>query len=75
MTNAILQDPVRIAKAFNEWMRRYTDEPDQFQHQWETVIEFLADAHGGREPSYGETSTKYLHGLIIEQWQAEQVSK
>jgi hypothetical protein len=54
----------KMAKAFNEWMRLFTQEPEKFQHEWQTVQEFLADLNGGREPSYGETAAQFLSELM-----------
>ena len=30
------------AKTFNEWMRRFTEEPEKFRREFEEVTEFLA---------------------------------
>lgn len=59
-------DKAKLAKAFNEWMRRYTDTPEQFDREWQTVAEFLKDKAEGREPSYGETCAAYLERLLTE---------
>ena len=55
-----------IAKAFNEWMRRYTDEPERFESDAVTVKKFLAEAQGETEPSYGQSQTAYLAMLCDE---------
>ena len=60
MTNA------QMAKCFNEWMRRFIEEPDRFAREFETVNQFLADEQDGREPSYGETSAAYMAQLANE---------
>ena len=60
MTNA------QMAKCFNEWMRRFIEEPDRFAREFEMVNQFLADAQDGREPSYGETSAAYMAQLAKE---------
>ncbi|GEP11671.1 hypothetical protein [Methylobacterium gnaphalii] len=57
MTNA------QMARAFNEWMRRFIEEPDQFAREFEEVNRYLTDQGDGREPTYGETCTAYLHEL------------
>ena len=49
-----------MAKAFNEWMREYTEDPDSFQSEWASVREFLAETADGREPSYGEQCVALL---------------
>lgn len=53
-------------KTFNEWMRRYIDEPEQFQREFQSVVEFLADTANGREPSYGESCAAYQFKLLDE---------
>lgn len=48
-----------MARAFNEWMRRYTDEPERFEREFETVGDFLATPDG-ETPTYGATCAAYL---------------
>lgn len=60
MTNA------QMAKCFNEWMRRFINEPDAFQREFETVNDFLRDEGDGREPTYGEVSAAYMAKLATE---------
>ncbi len=72
--NSMLCDPARIAKAFNEWMKRYIEQPAQFAREWQTVAEFLEQSKDGKTPTYGEVSTEYLHRLIIEDWRASEVT-
>lgn len=55
-----------VAKAFNEWMRRYTEAPDEFNREWPTVGEFLKQAADGDEPDYGASCAGYLAKLIDE---------
>jgi hypothetical protein len=55
-----------MAKAFNEWMRRYIEAPEQFEAEFRAINAFLADADEGREPTYGETCAAYLWQLIAE---------
>lgn len=56
----------KIADAFNEWMRRYTEEPDQFAREWQTVGEFLLQEAAGVEPDYGKSCATYLSKLMAE---------
>ncbi len=49
-----------MARAFNEWMRRYTDEPERFAREFQMVGEFLEQTERGEEPTYGETAAAYL---------------
>jgi hypothetical protein len=54
-------DEKRMVVCFNEWMRRYTEEPERFAHDARTIQTFLMeDALGGTEPSYGQNSAAYL---------------
>jgi len=52
-----------IAELSNEWMRRFTEEPERFQAQFKTVQLFLSESLAGRTPSYGETCAAYLDEL------------
>ena len=53
-------DNLQMVKAFNEWMRRYIEEPDRFEREFQSVNEFLADESDGKEPSYGEACSAYM---------------
>lgn len=55
-----------MVKCFNEWMRRFIQEPERFEAEFKTVNRFLADENEGREPSYGETSAAYMEQLMQE---------
>lgn len=52
-----------VAEAFNEWMRRYTENPSRFEREFQTVTQFLSDQAAGRQPSYGEVCAAYLAEL------------
>ncbi len=56
-------DKEKMAKAFNEWMRLFTEEPDRFEHEFQTVVAFHRDQAEGREPSYGAVCAAYLEKL------------
>ncbi len=56
----------QMVKCFNEWMRRFIEEPDRFHHEFETVNGFLRDEAEGREPSYGETCAALMQQLATE---------
>lgn len=58
-------DKALAAKAFNEWMRRFTEEPAKFEHEFETVGAFLKEQADGREPTYGEKCAAYLGDLMV----------
>ena len=62
------------AEAFNEWMRRFTEEPSAFQQQFQSCVEYLAAAQNGEEPTYGETCAAYLYELMIEDDAAPKVA-
>lgn len=53
-----------IAEAFNEWMKRYVEDPDGFEREWMTVGKFLAEQNGGQIPSYGQIAAATLQGFI-----------
>lgn len=55
----------RTAQLFNEWMRRYTEDPDGFEHSWSTIKEYLSTPDG-EEPSYGQSCAAYLAQLDAE---------
>ena len=61
-----MTDDQKTAAAFNEWMRRYTDEPDTFSQQWQHVVEYLKEVESGTEPTYGQTCAAYLAGIMAE---------
>lgn len=54
------------ARAFNEWMRRYTEEPERYEREMVTVRIFLSQRADGREPEYGERCAEYLRKLETE---------
>lgn len=56
----------QMVKCFNEWMRRFIQEPDRFAREFSTVNEFLKEEAAGREPSYGETCAAYMQQLVLE---------
>lgn len=56
-------DKDKIAAIMNEWMRRYTDEPDKFAGDFETVKEFLAEVAAGQEPTYGAVCAAYMESI------------
>lgn len=56
-----------MARAFNAWMKEYTEDPAKFEREWETVGTFLKEQADGVEPSYGahcaEILERYAAGL------------
>lgn len=61
-----MMDKAKVAAAFNEWMRRYTETPDEYEREFQTVGSFLAEQADGKQPTYGESCAKYLEALIGE---------
>jgi hypothetical protein len=61
-------DPVdpRVANAFNVWMRRFIDKPNDFSREWEEVEKFLHEEEGGATPTYGQTAAAYLSKILTE---------
>ncbi|EJN15704.1 hypothetical protein PMI42_00721 [Bradyrhizobium sp. YR681] len=59
-------DNAQMVKCFNEWMRRFIQEPERFEAEFRTVNGFLKDEAEGREPTYGETSAAYMQQLATE---------
>lgn len=57
---------MKMAQAFNEWMRRFTDEPERFAREFQTCGEFLAQEANGEEPTYGAKCEAYLTELMAE---------
>jgi hypothetical protein len=54
----------KLGSAFNEWMRRYIEDPAAFEAEFRTVQDFLAEKAGGKEPSYGAICVEYLELLM-----------
>lgn len=57
---------VRMPLIFNEWMRRYIEEPEKFQREWELIRSFLKEENGESEPTYGQQCTAYVESLAAE---------
>lgn len=56
----------QMVKCFNEWMRRYIEEPERFEAEFETENAFLADESGGVEPTYGEACAALMERIAQE---------
>ncbi len=46
--------------AFNEWMRRYEENPDEFESGYATIKEYLAQIGASEEPTYGQRCTAQM---------------
>ena len=59
-------DEQLMARAMNEWMRRYIEEPERFEREFETVRRFQADEISDGEPTYGKECAAYLFEIAAE---------
>lgn len=48
---------------FNEWMRRFVEDPNAYEHEFQVVSQFVADNLAGRTPTYGEKCVAYMDKL------------
>lgn len=55
----------QIVISLNEWMRRYTENPSEFSHEWEVVAKFLEEDSQGVEPSYGKIGAEFLFDIAM----------
>jgi hypothetical protein len=59
--------PKKTSAAFDEWMRRYIDEPERFQREFQAVQDFISSGSGRSGPStYGENCAHYLGQILAE---------
>lgn len=49
-----------IAKAFNEWMRRFIADPVRYEVEFRSVMQFTAETSTGTDNSYGIDCAAYL---------------
>jgi len=54
----------RMAKAFNEWMRQYTEHTEEFAREFQSVTKFLAESADGKQPTYGDECAAYFVSLL-----------
>ncbi len=57
----------RLVRAFNGWLRRTIENPEQFAREWQTVVQFRDQCSVGEPPSYGQDCASYLLELLDEQ--------
>lgn len=50
----------RMVGAFNEWMRQYTESPEAFEREFQSVARFLAE---GPNATYGDTCAALMFRL------------
>jgi hypothetical protein len=53
----------QMITAFNEWMRRYTEDPTKFEAEFQTVGAFLTAVNNGDEPDYGQLCAALMEEL------------
>jgi hypothetical protein len=52
------------AQAFDEWMRRYIQEPERFKREFEDVEQFVREGGTeGQDTTYGQNCAEYLRRL------------
>lgn len=57
----------QMEAAFNEWMRRYIEEPERFDREFQVISKFLMEQDEQCiEPNYGRSCVAYLTQLIFE---------
>jgi hypothetical protein len=56
----------QMIACFNEWMRRFIEEPARFTQEFEAVLAFLQEEQAGQVPSYGDECVAYLLWLAEE---------
>lgn len=59
-------DRAAMARAFNEWMRRYTDQPERYAREFQAVGKYLAEVAKGEEPTYGDEAAAFFEQLLEE---------
>ncbi len=59
-------DKQLIARAFNEWMRRFLESPEEFAREWQEVTTFTRETAEGKVPTYGDDCAAYLDRLCAE---------
>lgn len=62
-------DPL-VAAAFNEWLRRYIENPAAFEAEFNAISVFRAECGSNRPPSYGQVCSVYLERILVELRQA-----
>jgi len=55
----------RVA-ANNEWMRRFIEEPERFEREFEAVCRFKTEEAHGRVPSHGERIVAYEESIVAD---------
>lgn len=57
----------KMKACFNEWMRRFIEDPAAYSREFESVVQFQAETNDGvEEPSYGSNCAAYMKKLAAE---------
>lgn len=59
----VILTPMQLAKVFNEWQRRYKEEPEAFESSWASMKRFIAEEEAGEEPSLGVGNAEYAMSI------------
>lgn len=54
----------KLATGFNEWMRRYIEDPAKFAREFESVARFRESVKASETPTYGDDCVAYLETLL-----------
>jgi hypothetical protein len=54
----------KIADAFNVWIDRYMNHPEEFCWEFQEASLFNAERLAGKQPSYGASCANYLKSII-----------
>jgi len=57
-------DTTQLAAAFNKWMDLFTNHPEQFAREFQSVSAYLKEKAEGKEPSYGKECAAFLESLM-----------
>ncbi len=55
---------MNLADAFNEWMRRYIEDPDGFEREWITVQRHMEETATGEDTTYGSHCVAILEEIM-----------
>ena len=58
--------PKKTAAAFNEWQRRYIEDPDSFESMWASIKTTITERSLGKKPSYGALCVATLEHMLEE---------
>ena len=62
----MMEADAKLAAAFNEWMRRYEEEPERFEREARSLKDFRASVAKGEEPTYGTCCVDYLNKILVD---------